>query len=215
MTKTIVGLYDDFASAERTVQDLINSGFARDDISLVASNATGEYDRYATDIGTTSTARRTHGNTDDITAGEGAGIGAGIGAAIGGVGGLLMGLGLLAIPGVGPALAAGPLVSALAGAGIGAAAGGLAGALVNIGVPEEEAGYYAEGVRRGGTLVTVATNDQLASRAANTLSRHNPVDIEQRHSYWRERGWTGYDPQSQPYTAEEIRREREYIHPPL
>ncbi len=211
MTKTIVGLYDDFASAERTVQDLVNSGFARDDMSMVASNATGEYDRYATDTGTTSAERRTQVDADDITAGEGAGIGAGIGATIGGVGGLLMGLGLLAIPGVGPALAAGPIVSALVGAGIGAVAGGLTGALVNLGVPEEEAGYYAEGVRRGGTLVTVAAADHMADQAVNIMNRYDPIDIHERAEHWRQKGWTGHDPRAKPYTPDQIYTEREYF----
>lgn len=205
MAKTIVGLYDEFNTAQRVVQDLVDSGFPRENISLLANNATGEFDRY-------ESAERERGG-GDVSTGEGAGIGAGIGAAVGGLGGLLMGLGLLAVPGVGPALAAGPIVSALTGAGIGALAGGLAGALVNMGVPEEEAGYYAEGVRRGGTLVVVDSSDEMTDRGRSIMTRYNPVDVQERSARWRERGWTGYDPNAKPYTAEEIRREREYTSP--
>lgn len=206
MAKTVVGLYEDINKAHRAVEDLVNSGFSREDISLVASNATGEYDRYMADRD--QQARTGGRDRDDIGPGEGAGIGAGIGAAIGGLGGLLMGLGLLAIPGVGPALAAGPIVSALVGAGIGAAAGGLAGALVNMGVPEEEAGYYAEGVRRGGTLVTLTAADDRADRAVDIMDRYDPIDIHERAAQWRDQGWTGYDRNAEPYGAEEIERER-------
>jgi uncharacterized protein (TIGR02271 family) len=207
MTKTVVGLYDDFNDARKTVQDLVDSGFRRDDISLVASNATGEFDQYDRDG-----KHRTEHDRGDVSTEEGAGIGAGIGAAIGGLGGLLMGLGVLAIPGVGPALAAGPIASLLVGAGIGGVTGGVAGALANMGVPEEEAGYYAEGVRRGGTLVTVATADDRADDVAAIMSRHNPVDIDERAGRWREEGWTGYDRNAKPYTAEQVRTEREKYH---
>jgi uncharacterized protein (TIGR02271 family) len=82
-------------------------------------------------------------------------------------------------------------VSALAGAGIGAAAGGLIGALVDAGLPEDRAHTYAEGVRRGGTLVTVTTPDEMTAQAVDILNRHNPVDVERRSEEWRQAGWTG------------------------
>ena len=106
----------------------------------------------------------------------------------------LLGWALLAIPGIGPIVAAGPLVAALTGAGIGAVAGGLIGALTDVGVPEEEAGYYAEGVRRGGTLVTINAEDSMADQAIDILEDHNAVDVEQRASAWKQSGWTGYSP---------------------
>lgn len=135
----------------------------------------------------------------DLTTGEGAATGAGIGAALGGLGGVLMGLGLLVVPGVGPALAAGALASGLIGAGIGGAAGGIGGALANAGVPEEEAGYYAEGVRRGGHLVVVSTSDDKYMTAQDILQRHNPASMKDRSDTWRREGWTGFDPNAQPY----------------
>jgi len=106
-------------------------------------------------------------------------------------------------------VAAGPLIATLTGAGVGAMAGGLIGALTDIGVPEEEAGYYAEGVRRGGTLVTVNAEDGMVDRAVDILEDHNAVDVEQRASSWNQSGWTGYSSTAKPYTTDEITRERE------
>jgi hypothetical protein len=125
---------------------------------------------------------------------SGVAAGAGIGAALGGIAGLVVGLGVLAIPGIGPIVAAGPLATTLAGAGIGAAAGGIIGALTDVGIPEEEAGYYAEGIRRGGTLLTVRANENQVSRATQILNRFSPTDIKQRATEWRSSGWSGSDP---------------------
>jgi len=108
-------------------------------------------------------------------------------------------------------LAAGPLAAAvttLVGAGVGAAAGGLLGALVDLGVPEEEAGYYAEGVRRGGALVTAHVDDNRLDKARNILQQYNPVNINNRAAEWKKAGWTGYNKDAKPYTAEEVRAER-------
>jgi stress response protein YsnF len=199
MAKTIVGLFENFTDAQSVVRELVDQGFPREDISIAANNAAGEYSEYtATGQGAV--------DTDQMS---GAAAGAGTGAVVGGLGGLLVGLGALAIPGIGPVVAAGPLLTTLAGAGIGAAAGGLIGALVDVGVPEEEAGYYAEGVRRGGTLVTVRADDHGVDRAVAVMERHNAVDVDQRAAYWRQGGWTGYTPEARPYTAEEIGRERD------
>jgi uncharacterized protein (TIGR02271 family) len=193
MAKTIVGLFDAFTDAQGAVKDLANKGFSRDAISLAANDATGEY------------AKSTASNAEW----SGTATGATTGAAVGGVGGLLLGLGALAIPGIGPIIAAGPLVAALTGAGIGAMAGGMIGALTDVGVPEEEAGYYAEGVRRGGTLVTINAEDNMADQAIDILENHNVIDVQQRATAWQQSGWTGYSPTAKPYTTEEITRERE------
>jgi hypothetical protein len=123
-------LYDDLQIAHQVVRELENNGFRREDIGLMASDVRGEYSRYMGD-------RPSEMQADAV--GENAAEGAGIGAVMGGIGGLVVGLGLLTIPGIGPVLAAGPLATALAGAGIGAAAGGLIGALTGLGVPEEQA----------------------------------------------------------------------------
>jgi hypothetical protein len=185
MTKTVAALYDNFQSAQQATRDLVNHGFDRNDVSLAANDASGEYSRYLED------------SDVDVMTDEGA-AGAGTGALIGGLGGLVVGLGALLIPGVGPIIAAGPLVNALVGAGIGAGVGavtgGLIGALIDLGIPENEAEYYAEGIRRGGTLVTVRTTEDLVDSVKDILDRYHPVDMEERSSEWRESGWSGFDP---------------------
>jgi len=177
LSKTVVGLFDDFTQAQRAVHELESSGIPHSDISLVASNTGGQHDHHGT--GTT---------TDDAVDGaaSGAGTGATTGAVVGGGIGLLAGLGLLAIPGFGPIVAAGWLVATLTGAGIGAAAGGLLGALVGAGVPHEEAHLYNEGVRRGGTLIAVKTADNMAHQAAEILGRYGAVDIDERADTYRQ-----------------------------
>lgn len=187
MAKTIVALYDDFTSANSAVKELIENDFSNEDISVIASDISGEFGRYL-DVSQMS--------SDDNPPADGAAIGAGVGAAIGGLGGLLVGLGAFAIPGVGPIIAAGPLagaISGLLGAGAGAVAGGLTGALVGLGIPENTAPYYAEGIRRGGALVSVKTADHLADQATEILNRYGPVDIERRVEAWRQEGWQGFD----------------------
>jgi hypothetical protein len=176
MDKTVVALFDDMSTAEKAVQELEHLGFSRDHISLMAANRGGD-----------------DGGAAAGSAADGAVAGAGIGAVLGGLAGLLVGIGALAIPGIGPIIAAGPLAAALGGAGIGAVAGGVIGALVDAGVPEEQAQYYAEGIRRGGTLVTVNASEGMADRATNILNRYGPVDINQRAATWRESGWSGFD----------------------
>jgi len=178
LSKTVVGLFDDFNQAQRAVQDLEQLGIARNDISLVANNSGGQYDQY------TDTARVYDNTTNAVSAD--AGIGAVTGAVLGGGLGVLAGLGMLAIPGFGPVIAAGWLVATLTGVGIGAAAGGLLGALVGAGVPHEEAQLYNEGVRRGGTLIAVKTADDMADRAADVLNRFGAVDIDERAESYRQ-----------------------------
>lgn len=174
MEKTVVGLMDSRAEAERVVRDLLQGcDCDRADIGLMARGAEGD---------------------EPVTQGEhgGAARGAMAGAGVGGVLGLVAGLTSLAIPGLGPFIAAGPIASALAGAGIGAVAGGVIGALRNIGVPESEAHYYAEGVKRGGTLITVhARSEEAADCAANVMRTHGAADIEERAAAWRQEGWQG------------------------
>lgn len=192
MAKTVVALYDDFNSANDAVKELVNNGFSRSNISIMANDASGQYSR---ELNSNVPAAAPASG-----ASEGAGVGAGVGALVGGLGGLLIGLGALTIPGIGPVLAAGPLAAALtglAGAGVGAVAGGVAGgligALVDMGVPEDTAGAYVEGIRRGGNLVTVKTDDQMAAKAVEILNRHQPVDVNDRVAQWRQAGWTGFE----------------------
>ena len=162
----VIGVFDNSSQAHAAVERMINAGIERDQISLVSPDA--EPDR----------------NRDETTEHtSGAGKGAGIGAALGGVGGLIAGIAGLAIPGIGPIIAAGPIAAAiggmLGGAGLGAAAGGLIGALTDMGVPEEDARHYEDQVRQGKSLVTVrAEDDNEADRASNIMQLQGAVDVE-------------------------------------
>jgi hypothetical protein len=96
----------------------------------------------------------------------------------------------LTIPGVGLVIAAGPIVAGLTGALAGTITGGIVGALVKSGVPEDEAPYYAEGIRRGGTLVSVETSNTL--RAEDIMNRYGSINIHERIDVWRQSGWKGF-----------------------
>jgi hypothetical protein len=181
--RTIARLFDSYADASSAVVALEAAGFHRDDISLIARG---------------SDATDTRVDTDDASAGSSAGTGAAIGSVVGGGAGLLAGIGALAIPGLGPVVAAGWLVAALAGAGVGAAAGGVLGALTEAGVDDEHAHVYAEGIRRGGNLVTLRTDDSRAAEAEAILARHNAVDTAERAASYRSGGWTSYDEAADP-----------------
>jgi uncharacterized protein (TIGR02271 family) len=175
--KTVVGLFDNFTQAQTAAQQLESAGIPHNDISFLASNASGQYDQYA-NTGTTTTDRPSAVGTD-----------AAAGAVIGGGIGLLMGLGLFTIPGFGPIVAAGWLASTLTGAGIGAVAGGLIGALTSIGVPQEDAVYYNEAVRRGGTLLAVRAPDNMADRVAEILDNNGAVNVDERAEQYRQEGF--------------------------
>jgi uncharacterized membrane protein len=196
MAKTIVGLFDDATEVEAVVQELTRLGVARDQISLMANR------------GEVGVAASREGAPETTTSGEDAMTGAGIGAMAGGLGGLIVGLVALPIPGLGPVIAAGPIGAALMGAGIGAVTGGVIGALTHVGVPTEHADHYAEGVRRGGTLVIVNSPEDLASHVASVMHEHHAVDVNERAARWREDGWKGFDASAPVLSADEVQRER-------
>lgn len=199
MTATISRLYDSYADAQRAVTSLEAAGVPHSDLSIVANNSDNWY-------GADTKVDRDRDGTDDRA--EGAATGAGIGAGLGGAAGLLAGLGLLAIPGLGPVVAAGWLASTALAATAGAATGGVVGALTQAGVSEEEAPLYAEGVRRGGTLVSARVPDADRTRFDAILNQ-SAVDIRQRSSAWQKAGWKSFDPSAKPYTANDVRNERQ------
>jgi len=204
MDQTVVGLFDNIADAQRVVKDLVDAGFSRDRISLIVGDAANDYAKHLK-TGTQTTAS----TDDDVKAGEGAGFGAVVGALTG----IIAGLGALAIPGIGPVLAAGPLLAAATGGAVGAVAGaatgGLVAGLVKTGVPEEDAQYYAEGVRRGGALVTVHAQENMARKAYDIMNRDGAVNIDERAASWKQSGWKGFDANAKPYTAADINKFRQ------
>jgi hypothetical protein len=177
--KTVVGTYTDLQNAYAVANDLTAAGYSRNDISVIANDAKNSYSPYL-DKGYVAPA-------DD------AATGAGIGAAIGGIGGLLIGLGALTIPGIGPVIAAGPLLAALTGAGVGAVTGGIVGALVDLGIPDEDANLYSEGLRRGNVLVVAQVPDASVGAVTNIMNRAGLVDIRREADSWRASGWKAFD----------------------
>jgi hypothetical protein len=163
MSKTVVGLFQNFQEAEAVVQELENSGFTHDHVSIVAGNH-----------GTTR-ASGSSDYSDGETAGD-AGGGVARGAAVGGGIGLVAGLIALAIPGIGPVLAAGPIAAALTGLGVGAAAGGVIGGLSHVGIPDEDQHHYASRLKSGDVLVTVHADDSEVERAHAILHAHGVQD---------------------------------------
>ena len=158
--QTISGLFDTYEHATAAVHELHDAGIAHADISFVA-NTPADF------------------QPDNV--GEGAPTGAEVGAGLGAASGLLAGLGVIAIPGVGPVIAGGWLfataIGALAGAGIGAATGGLVGALTHAGVTEADAQLLAEGVKRGGAIVTARVDEAHAGPAIAILRHAEGIDI--------------------------------------
>lgn len=180
MIVTIVGLYDHHTDAAGAVRALQDAGVPERDISILSRDD------------------RVHG----------AATGAEIGAVVGGLGGLLAGLGLIVIPGIGPVAALGWLAATAAGAAAGGWVGGALGVLSEAGISGEEAHAIAECLRRGATLVTARVPDTDKDRCAAILKR-GAIDVQVRIAAYRQTGWTSYDPEAAPYTAEEIQRERD------
>jgi hypothetical protein len=159
----VFGIYRSRRQAEQSVDELVADGFRSEDISILMQDNVGTKD-FAHEKGT--------------KAPEGATAGAGTGAAVGGTLGLLAGIGALAIPGLGPFIAAGPIMGALAGIGTGGVVGGLIGALVGMGIPEYEAKRYEGIVKEGGILLSVHCDDSdWVKRARTILERTGGQDI--------------------------------------
>ena len=188
MTIIITRLFDTYEHASMAVTELETNGIPHSAVSIVANN---EGDRYSNVVPA----------ADTTDTGAGAGTGATVGTVLGGGAGLLAGLGMLAIPGVGPVVAAGWLIATAVGAGVGAASGGLLGSLVGAGVSETDANVYAEGVRRGGTLVTVRTEDGQGTMVERILDAHHAVDTTVRGDEYRAEGWSRFDETAPAYRA--------------
>ncbi|GIV96463.1 MAG: hypothetical protein KatS3mg057_1120 [Herpetosiphonaceae bacterium] len=182
---TVIGLFERQADAEQVIDELERSGFDKTTIGILAR------DRFLNE-------RMVGG--DPVLEDTAQGIAGG--AAVGGLTGLLAGAVALAVPGIGPILAAGTLAtlvgSTAAGAGIGAVAGGVIGALTGLGVSEEEAEIYAEGIKRGGVLIAVETLPEQVGQIWQIMRRMNAVDINTRRAEWEQSGWTRFEEDKDP-----------------
>lgn len=206
-SKTVIGVFASMNDARSAVERLGRAGIPVADVSVVSGRPEGIESREI---------------ASDVAAD------AGIGAALGGIGGLLLGFTAILIPGIGPVVAAGPLLAALGGAGVGAVAGGLIGALNEAGVPEEEARGYAERIRGGEVLVTVRSDGERAERAREILDQQrapeatdvegpgSPSECDLRTdddisaagpSSAQTASVTGHNPGGEPMSADEARRE--------
>jgi hypothetical protein len=161
--KSVFGIYSSRNAVENAVLALKNAGFQQSDVSVLLPENLGN---------------REIATEKNTKAPEGATAGAGTGAVIGGTLGWLVGIGALAIPGLGPFIAAGPIMAALAGAGVGGAVGGVSGALVGMGIPEFEAKRYEGRLQKGGILVSVhCDTSEEVKRAKDILQRTGAEDI--------------------------------------
>jgi uncharacterized membrane protein len=188
MRSTVVGVFPSVAAAESALREMLRAGLDREDISVM-----GRQDLAGQLV---DTERREPG-------GSSAGVGMAAGAAAGGLGGLLVGLGLLTIPGIGPVLAAGPIASAIAGAGLGAVGGALIGAMVDLGIPDDEAQELAEAVRRGGILLAARADDGTIDRVVDIMEDHGALDVAEEVDRWRRSGWSRFDQAGAPYEGRE------------
>jgi hypothetical protein len=160
----VFGLFDNRSQLETAIDGLRTEGFRESDLSALLPDIES----------TKELAHEKH-----TKAPEGALAGAATGGVLGGTLGLLVGIGALAIPGLGPFIAAGPIMAALAGAGVGGAVGTLGGALVGLGIPEYEAKRYESFLNKGGALLAVHADDgDWAKRAKATLERYGAKDID-------------------------------------
>jgi hypothetical protein len=182
-TSTIIALFESRAAAENAAATMAQAGYSRDDLSIVTRDA-----------GTSSDLPNI-GPQPEIGTGTDAGSGAAIGAFAGFVGGIVA----LAIPGIGPILAAGPLAAGIMGAGIGAATGGVIGALKERGVPENDASRFSEAIRHGRAMLTAYVPTERADEIAEFLDRSGAIDINEPIE--------GVDPQRQPNPIKPATRE--------
>jgi hypothetical protein len=186
--KTIVALYDRFDDAQAAVADLIAAGVAREKISLLANSSTGNHPALLLNP---AFARREF--DADSTAQAGVVTGAEVGIGLGGILGFLIGISTIVIPGIGFLIAAGTWATVAAGTTAGGVIGAIVGALTDHGVSDKDAQLYAEGLRLGGTLVTLVAPEEKAAQMRAIFKGHGAADIEGRAAPWNAEGWVGFE----------------------
>ncbi len=204
MAKTIAGLYDSFQDAREVQTALVNAGFDRKDISILAANADNRYKDFV-DRNIDESEYDKYYVTDDDGRNRAA-EGATAGGVLGGAGGLVL---ALLVPGAGPFTVTGWLAASLIGLAGGAITGGILGALADAGIDDADATVYSEGVRRGYSLITVKADDNRAAQAARIMNDHGAINTDERADYWESQGWErSYDADAPVYNLEQIEAER-------
>jgi hypothetical protein len=189
--KTVAAVFPSLSEAGEICLDLERRGVPREDISLIAGNDARLHDEYL------EKARKASTSTVAAAASN---------ASFGGGMGIVAMLAALAIPGVGPIVALGPMLTVLAGMGIGAAAGGLIGALHNMGISHEEAPLYEEAVRRGAVMVAAVVDNRLEEAAIVAMKLHGARDVRDEADTWAHAGWSGPAHDPHPYVSDSAER---------
>jgi hypothetical protein len=189
--KTVAAVFPSLKEAGDACIDLEHMGVPRESISLIAGNDASLHDEYL------EKARKASTSTEAAVASN---------AAFGGGMGIVAMLIALAIPGVGPIVALGPLLTVLAAMGFGAAAGGLIGALHNMGISHEEAPLYEEAVRRGAVMVAASVDEQFEEQALAALRRHGARDVRDEADTWGHSGWSGPAHDPHPYVSDSTKK---------
>jgi uncharacterized membrane protein len=191
--RTVAAIFPSLSEAGRAFEELEHIGIPRESISIIAGNDVRRHDEYlnASRKASTSTAEAAASN-----------------ASLGGGIGIVAMLVALSIPGVGPIVALGPLLTVLAGLGIGAAAGGIIGALHNMGISHEEAPLYEEAVRRGAVIVAAAVDEELEDEAFDTLKEQGGREVRDEADTWTHAGWSGPAHDPHPFVSDSTKRSR-------
>lgn len=219
MTLNVVRFFDRARDALLVANDLEAAGVPREDISVIANNSEDWYRDGVVDedrldrhrhVSERHETKRVH---DDR--GSAAGAGMTLGGLLGGGAGVAAGLGMLAIPGIGPLVAAGWLATAAAGVAAGAVAGGVLGGMVSLftdhGVSKEDATVYVEGVRRGGAMVMARIAPAMGPQVEAIMERRNAVEAQTLRDYYGRNGWEGFRDDAPALTEAEIAAEREAL----
>ena len=188
--QTITKVYDTYEKAHQAVDAFESAGIPMTPISVIANREES----------------KKHVEVSEMSE---IGSGDGLGAAVGGAAGLLTGLGIMAIPGLGPVVAAGWLASTALGVAAGGVTGGIVGSLISAGVPEDHAHIYSEAVRRGGTMLSIKAEDHNVTTIHSVLDEHEPLDPVEQVASYRSSGWSGFDPDAGPYESTRTAAERE------
>jgi hypothetical protein len=203
---TIVALYDYYNDAGQAVSDLIQAGAEHEKISLLANALNGDHPPLTTNP---SYGREEFDTKDEKQPAVVTGAEFGIG--VGGIFGVLVGTGAIMVPGIGPLVAAGTIATLAAGAAAGGVVGGAIGLLTEHGVSNADSHLYAEGLKRGGTLVTVVADEERLDTFRAIFKKHGAVDIEKRGANWEAEGWVAFDADQPQPTPEELATHRQSL----